>query len=58
MDWDKFYRVYETKQDFIFFPERKFFYTIPKRFFKEQDSAARFRELLRVKLDRRARLRG
>lgn len=58
MRWDEFYRVYETKQDFIFFPEEKVFYTIPKRFFPDQDQISEFRELLREKLDNRARLQN
>lgn len=56
MDWDKFYEVYETKQDFIFFPERKIFYTIPKRFFNGQNSILEFRKLLKEKLNNRAKL--
>jgi hypothetical protein len=58
MDWDQFYKIYETKNDFIFFPEKKIFYTIPKRFFDGQNSVVRFRELLREKLDRRAKLQN
>jgi hypothetical protein len=56
MKWEDFYKVYETKQDFIFFPEKKIFYTIPKRFFGEQNTIANFKELLRAKLDSKAKL--
>jgi hypothetical protein len=58
MDWNDLYKVYETKKDFIFFPERKIFYTIPKRFFGARDTVTKFRELLREKLDSRAKLQS
>jgi hypothetical protein len=58
MDWDDFYKIYETKQDFIFFPEKKIFYAIPKRFFADQNLVARFRELLREKMGSSARLQS
>jgi hypothetical protein len=57
MDWKNFYRVYETKQDFIFFPERNIFYTIPKRFFGGIDKIYALRELLRETLTDRAKLK-
>ena len=56
MDWDKFYEVYETRQDFIFFPEKKIFYTIPKRFFYDTDKILEFKKILRENLKERAKL--
>ncbi len=58
MSWDEFYKIYETKQDFIFFPEKKIFYTIPKRFFANGNAIAEFRSLLREKLNGRVRLQS
>lgn len=55
MDWDDFYRVYETNQDFIFFPEKKIFYTIPKRFFQNANEIIEFKKLLQKKLGSKAR---
>jgi len=55
MNWEKFHKVYETKEDFIFFPQHTVFYTIPKRFFNKHQ-IAEFKELLREKLDNRAKL--
>ena len=56
MSWNDLYKIYETKQDLIFFPERTIFYTIPKRFFKEQDQISALRNLLKNKLGDRAKL--
>jgi hypothetical protein len=58
MSWDGFYQVYETNQDFIFFPEKNIFYSIPKRFFSGQDKIAEFKELVREKLSNRAKLKN
>ncbi len=57
MDWDDFYRIYETNQDFIFFPGKKIFYTIPKRFFQNANEISEFKKLLREKINVRARLK-
>lgn len=54
--WSEFDKVYETSQDFIFFPRPKIFYTIPKRFFNPQSDVLEFRELLRETLTDRAKL--
>jgi len=54
MNWDSFYQVYETNQDFIFFPEKNIFYTIPKRFFTNAEEISEFKTLLRENLKNKA----
>lgn len=51
MKWEEFHKVYETEQDFIFFPEAKIFYTVPKRFFDNEGSITKLRDLLTEKLE-------
>ena len=58
MKWSDFYQVYETGQDFIFFPEKHIFYTIPKRFFTGHNETSEFRKLLSDKLGDKAKLQN
>lgn len=58
MKWDKFHKVQETSEDFIFFPQHNIFYTVPKRFFHSQNEISEFRELLGEKLADRATLQN
>jgi hypothetical protein len=56
MAWEDFYRVQETKLDFIFYPEKNIFYTIPKRFFGSEGKVKDFRELLKDSLNSKIKL--
>jgi hypothetical protein len=56
MVWERFAKIYETKTDFIFFPQESVFYTIPKRYFKDQDEIGNLRELVREKINTKAKL--
>ena len=48
--WDRFYKVVETRHEFIVFPQDNVFYSIPKRFFDEKSGIDKLRALLREQL--------
>ena len=56
--WKKFDKVYETKKEFIFFPQDNVFYTIPFRFFLGDSQLQDMKSILREKLGKRAKLRS
>jgi YcxB-like protein len=58
MLWERFAKIYETKTDFIFFPQEHVFYTIPKRFFINQNEMQDLRELVGRKLGEKAKLQN
>ncbi|MEP6903654.1 MAG: YcxB family protein [Actinomycetota bacterium] len=57
MNWERFAKIYETKTDFIFFPQENLFYPIPKRFFKNAGQIDDFKKLITVKLGANAKLK-
>ncbi|HMU33452.1 MAG TPA: YcxB family protein [Pyrinomonadaceae bacterium] len=57
MIWERFKKVYETNEDFIFFPQENVFYTIPKKLFISEAQIAELRSLLRNKLGKKAKLK-
>ncbi len=54
--WNKFDKVYETKEDFIFFPQDIVFYTVPRRFFSNPSQIEELKDLLKTNLGQRAKL--
>ena len=56
--WEGFAKVYETKADFIFFPQENVFYTIPRRFFTNDAQIKELKSLLRAKLGNKAKLKS
>jgi hypothetical protein len=56
VDWKTFEKIQELKEDFLFFPQKNFFYTIPKRFFQNENQIAVFKSLVRENLGVKAKL--
>ena len=56
--WEGFNGVYETKEDFVFFPQENIFYTIPRRLFKGEGQIEELKSMLRVKLGKKAKLKS
>jgi heme/copper-type cytochrome/quinol oxidase subunit 2 len=54
--WERLNKIHETKSDFIFFPQENVFYTIPKRFFRNDEDIQKFKSLLRETLGKKAKL--
>jgi predicted PurR-regulated permease PerM len=54
--WDAFQKVQELKEDFLFYPQKNIFYTIPKRSFLNDLQIEDFRSLVREKLGKNAKL--
>lgn len=54
--WDAFQKVQELKEDFLFYPQKNIFYTIPKRSFTNDLQIEDFRSLVREKLGKKAKL--
>ena len=57
-NWERFAKICETKTDFIFFPQENIFYPIPKRFFQNNKQIRNFKNLIREKLGKKAKLRS
>jgi hypothetical protein len=45
-NWSKYKKAVETKTDFLLFPQDRFFYPIPKHFFRNELEIQVFRRLL------------
>ena len=58
MDWNRFSKIRETKDDFIFYPQENIFFVIPKRFYQDKVQIDNFRELIREKLGKKAKLKN
>lgn len=58
VDWETFEKVQELKEDFLFFPQKNIFYTIPKRFFQNENQIMVFKDLIRKKLGKKANLQN
>ena len=58
MDWDRYIKVIETANDFIFFPQENLFYPVPKRFFEGEAQIAELRSLIAEKLGSKAKLQN
>ena len=54
--WESYAKIFETKSDFIFFPQENVFAAVPKRFFKSQNQIDELRQLISEKLGARAKL--
>lgn len=54
--WNKYVKVTETKDDFIFFPMKKWFFPLPKRFFVSDEQILTFRHLLERQMGDKAKL--
>lgn len=54
--WDTFQKVKELKEDFLFYPQKNIFYTIPKRSFQNDSQIEEFRNLVSKKLGGKAKL--
>ena len=55
--WSNVLKAYETKQSFLLFISHNQFYPIPKRFFRDSEQIAKFKEMLRFHLSSKAKLR-
>lgn len=56
--WERYQKVFETKRDFIFFPQHNIFFGIPKRHFADGVEIGRLREILKQGLGKKAKLRA
>ena len=56
--WNTFQRVQELKKDFLFYPQKNIFYTIPKRSFQNDFQIEEFRNLTHEKLGSKAKLKN
>ena len=56
--WDTFQKIQEIKKDFLFYPQKNIFYTIPKRSFQSDFQMKEFRNLVREKLGEKAKLKS
>jgi hypothetical protein len=56
--WARFERIQETETDMLFFPQKAFFFPIPKRFFESEDQIERLRILLRAHVGDKAKLKS
>jgi YcxB-like protein len=54
--WERLDKIYETKTDFIFFPQENVFYAIPKRFFQSDEQIKNFKTLISEELGKKAKL--
>ena len=57
MLWERLVKIFETKTDFVFFPQENIFYAIPKHFFTGDEQILALRSLLVEKIGNKARLR-
>lgn len=55
--WDTFQKFQELKEDFLFYPQKNIFYTIPKRFFQDDFQREKFKNLVREKLGDKAKMK-
>ena len=56
-DWSRFQNIKETKSDFIFFPQENVFYTIPQRFFQNDEQINDFKRLACEKTGSKAKFK-
>lgn len=56
--WNTFQKIQELKEDFLFYPQKNIFYTIPKRSFQSNSQIDEFRNLVREKLGDKAKLKN
>lgn len=56
--WDSLQKIQELKEDFLFFPQNNIFYTVPKRSFQSDFQIEDFRNLVREKLGKKAKLKS
>jgi hypothetical protein len=52
--WERFSKIFETKEDFIFYLMENVFFTIPKRFFQDEKQISELKQLFRQKLGEKA----
>jgi len=57
MNWERFNKIKETDQDFIFYPQENVFFVVPKRFYQDQNQIDNFRKLVNEKLGSKAKLK-
>ncbi len=56
-NWERFGNIFETQEDYIFFPMENIFFTIPKRFIGDENQSE-LKKLFRAKLGERAKLKN
>jgi len=56
--WTRFEKVQETETDVLFFPQRGYFFPVPKRFFESEDQIERLKVLLRAHVGDKAKLKS
>ena len=56
--WERYQKVVETSQDFIFFPQDNIFFGIPKRYFDNADDIAALRHLIQKQMGERAKMKN
>ncbi len=54
--WERYHKAFETKNDFIFFPQHNIFFGVPKHYFDDGE-VVRLREILKSGLGDKAKLR-
>ncbi|MFL6209587.1 MAG: YcxB family protein [Pyrinomonadaceae bacterium] len=57
IDWSNIYKVHETKHNFLLFIARNQMLVIPRRFFLNNEQISQFKELLRLKLPSKLKLK-
>jgi hypothetical protein len=55
--WSNIREAFETRNNFLLFISNNQMYTIPKRFFKDEEHLGSFKQLLRSQLQSRAKLK-
>ena len=57
-NWSRLSKIRETEKDFIFYPQEKVFFVIPKRFFQSENQIGTFRKLVSEKIGEKAKLKN
>jgi len=58
MNWERYVKIVETSNDFVFFPQENIFYPVPKRFFESEGQIVELRSLIAERLGSKAKLKN